>query len=487
MPQARKNFTKPTSGKDSREKNEGVTRAGEASLTDHNVTKSPKALSKTESKVDRGISKDIVDEEAHRKSPQKEILDGTKLEVGQIPSESETLKATTPTPSQKKISSDSHCDKRPTGDEKDIVRATSVKHIDEPLTKAIRSTAAQVSSHKQAPTTAPIGYPGLINRMFSCYQNTVYQILANIEPFADLIKGTPWTDNESAAAAGLNIIVKRGTQRSTMSARSKARQAIGPGTYANPAFPNLILLTIFSSVALRLLQLFRSMHSQLDIGDVIDPGLAAEAMSNLSGKLDHSGKVQHDAGEFIGSLINRVGLEEQDLLLREPEATEVHKLFGGMQERRVSISITSLRRSQVTYPFQIICSSCGHVSMLTHGLYGLTLEVPEDEEPTTLEAMLKDYSSTVGLPKDHKCEKCHQAGKTSQALQMTKIPRYLIVMLNRTKYCLDKKGGIQYGKKKTIVQIPQEVIDLSGYCSSKVPSDKKSYAVRGVAVHKGRS
>lgn len=229
------------------------------------------------------------------------------------------------------------------------------------------------------------------------------------------------------------------------------------------------------------------MHSQLDCGDLIDPGVATQAMSKLEGKESYSGNKQQDSGEFLERLIGCVAEEEKDLLQIKPEETEVHRLFRGEEEQRVSISITSLRRIQVANSFQIICSSCRHVSTQTHDLCALTLDVPEDEKPATFETLLKNYSSTVRLPEEHKCEKCHEAGKTRQGLQITETPPYLIVMLNRTKVRIDKRYNAHYDKKKTRVPIPKGVIDLSDCCSLKEPSDKKAYAVRGVAVHIGNS
>lgn len=245
LPQARKCHTKPAFEKDFRENKEALTQGGEVSLSDDKVTKSPrKALVKVESEVDRESTKGIMDEETHRKSSQKDILSKTKLEVGQIPSESVTLKATTLTPCQEKISSDSQHDNGPTRDEIGLVEATTVQNTDEPLTKEISSTARQASPHKEAPKVAHIGYPGLINEQYSCYQNTAYQLLANTRPFADHINGTRWADNETPAAADLNIVVKRGTARITKKARSKARKTSGSSKYANQAPPNSSRLTL---------------------------------------------------------------------------------------------------------------------------------------------------------------------------------------------------------------------------------------------------
>ena len=207
------------------------------------------------------------------------------------------------------------------------------------------------------------------------------------------------------------------------------------------------------------------MHSQLDSGYVIDPGVATEAMSNLEGDQDYSGEKQQDAGEFLGHLIDRVVAEEESLLQSKSEATEVRRLFRGKEEQRVSISITSLRLGLVANSFQIICSGCDHVSTQTHQLCALTLDVPEDKKPVTVEALLKNYYSTVRLPEDHKCEECHKAGKTRKALQITENPTYLIVMLNRTKIHVDKYSRLKIEKKKTSVPIPKEVIDFGLLCS----------------------
>ena len=117
----------------------------------------------------------------------------------------------------------------------------------------------------------------------------------------------------------------------------------------------------------------------------------------------------------------------------------------------------------------------------------MTLDVPEDEKPATFEALLKNYASTVPLPEEHKCEECHEAGKTRKGLQITETPPYLIVMLDRTKIRIDKRNNIHYDKKKTRVPIPKGVIDLSDCCSLTEPSDKKAYVVRGVAIHKGNT
>ena len=98
--------------------------------------------------------------------------------------------------------------------------------------------------------------------------------------------------------------------------------------------------------------MFRSMHSQLDHGDVIDPGVATEAMSKLEGSQSYSGNEQQDSGEFLERLISYVAKEEKELLQIKPQDTEVHKLFRGEEEQRVSISFTSLRRIQVANSFR---------------------------------------------------------------------------------------------------------------------------------------
>ena len=488
LPQARKHDTKPSFGKECREKKEALAQAGQVSITDDSATNLPRKVpKKIESGTDKEFTKDVLDEETHRKSFQKEILSETKRDVRQSPSESDTLKATTLAPSQKKISSDSQRANGPRRDENGVVEATADKNIDEPLTKAKSSTARLLSSRNDPPPIAGIRYPGLINEMFSCYQNTAFQILANIRPFADHVKRTRWADKDTPAAADLNIIVKRGTKRVTMKARSKARKALGPSKYANRAPLSVILLTINRAVASRLLKLFRTMHSQLDNGDLIDPGVATQVMPNLRGGKEYTGKTQQDSGEFLDRLIDHIAEEEKNLLQIKPEATEVNKLFRGKEEHKVSISISSLRRSQIANMFQVICSGCRHVSTQSHIFCGLRLEIPEHDKPITVEALLKDYSRTTRLPEDHKCEKCHEAGKTGKFLRVTEIPRYLRVMLDRTEQYFDKNNAVQEKKKKTRVPIPEGVIDLSNCCSSKVPSDKKSYAVRAVALHKGNS
>ena len=244
LSQAQKHHTKPAFEEDVRENKDALTQAGDVSLSDDKVTKSPrKALVKVESEVDRESTKGILDEETHKKSSQKDILSETKLEVGQIPSESGTLKATSLTPSQEKISSASQHDNGSTRDEIGPVEATNVQNTDEPLTKEIKSTAGKASPHKEAPAVAHIGYPGLINEQYSCYQNTAYQILASTRPFADHVKGTRWADNETSAAADLDFIVKRGTAYKTKKARSKARKTSGSSKYANRAPSNSSRLT----------------------------------------------------------------------------------------------------------------------------------------------------------------------------------------------------------------------------------------------------
>ena len=227
------------------------------------------------------------------------------------------------------------------------------------------------------------------------------------------------------------------------------------------------------------------MHSQLDSDYSIDSSFATKAMSKLEGTQSYSGIEQEDSGEFLGRLINGVNKDEAELVQIDHDATEIRKMFGGMEEQRVSISIASFRRSQVANSFQITCSGCRHVSTQTHRLLAVTLDMPEDEKPTTVETLLKNYSDTVGPPEDHKCEKCHEVGKTGKALQITEAPPYLMVMLNRTKVYIDKKFNVSVGKNRTRVSVPIGVIDLSDSCSPEEPSDKKSYAVRGVGVHKG--
>lgn len=486
--QARKHRTKPAVGTDFGEKKGALTQVGEVSLTNDNVAKSPRKVpKKVEPEAERDLAKNILDEEAQKKSSQNEILSKTELEVGQIQSESLPPKAKTLTPSQKKVSSDSKRENKSMREEPGAVEATTGINLDEPLTKATGSTAGPVSSHKEAPTVARIGHPGLINDGNSCYQNTAFQMLANTRPFADHVKVTRWADKETPALMNLNIVFKRGTARGLKRVRSKARKTCGSSKYVNQAPPHLIWLTINRSVASRLSKLFKSMHSQLDSGYVIDPGVATEAMSNLEGDQVYSGEQQQDAGEFLAHLIDRVVAEEESLLQSKSEATEVRRLFRGKEEQRVSISITSLRLGQVANSFQIICSGCDHVSAQTHPLCALTLDVPEDKKPVTVEALLKNYSSTVRLPEDHKCEECHKAGKTRKALQITETPPYLIVMLNRTKIHFDKYSRVKIEKKKTSVPIPKEIIDLSDCCALKDASDKTLYAVRGVGIHKGNS
>ncbi|CAF9941015.1 MAG: Ubiquitin carboxyl-terminal hydrolase 46 [Heterodermia speciosa] len=452
--QARKHRTKPAVGTDFGEKKGALTQVGEVSLTNDNVAKSPRKVpKKVEPEAERDLAKNILDEEAQKKSSQNEILSKTELEVGQIQSESLPPKAKTLTPSQKKVSSDSKRENKSMREEPGAVEATTGINLDEPLTKATGSTAGPVSSHKEAPTVARIGHPGLINDGNSCYQNTAFQMLANTRPFADHVKVTRWADKETPALMNLNIVFKRGTARGLKRVRSKARKTCGSS----------------KSVASRLSKLFKSMHSQLDSGYVIDPGVATEAMSNLEGDQVYSGEQQQDAGEFLAHLIDRVVAEEESLLQSKSEATEVRRLFRGKEEQR------------------IICSGCDHVSAQTHPLCALTLDVPEDKKPVTVEALLKNYSSTVRLPEDHKCEECHKAGKTRKALQITETPPYLIVMLNRTKIHFDKYSRVKIEKKKTSVPIPKEIIDLSDCCALKDASDKTLYAVRGVGIHKGNS
>ena len=240
------------------------------------------------------------------------------------------------------------------------------------------------------------------------------------------------------------------------------------------------------SVASRLSKLFRAMHSRLEPDDVIDKFVATAPMLDLGYAEDYSGSEQQDAGEFLCRVIDQVVDEEREALHTEAEATEAYKLFRGKDEQRVSISLGRLRHSQVANLAQIICSGCGHVSTKTNKFFQLALSIPEDEEPVTVEALLKNNYSTIALPEDHKCEKCHQAGKTGKAIQITDIPRYLIVNLDRTKGYFEDFVYKQF-KTKTRVPIPKGVIDLSDCCSLSASSDKRNYAVRGFAVHAGES
>ena len=221
------------------EKKGAPTQVGEVSLTNDNAAKSPRKVPrKVDSEADRDLANNILDEEAQTKSSQNEILSKTELEVGQIQSESVPPKTTTLTPSQKKVSSDSQRENGPMREEPGAVEATTGKNLDEPLTKAIGSTAESVSSHKEAPTVARIGHPGLINDGNSCYQNTAFQMLANTRPFADHVKGTRWADKETPALMNLNIVFKRGTARGMKRARSKARKTCGSSKYVDQAPPH---------------------------------------------------------------------------------------------------------------------------------------------------------------------------------------------------------------------------------------------------------
>lgn len=230
------------------------------------------------------------------------------------------------------------------------------------------------------------------------------------------------------------------------------------------------------------------MHAGRGKNHVVSSGFVAEATSCLGGSQEYDKDVQQDASEFNGHLLQR--LHDEEVARRQlgpQETTEIQNLFYGKQVQQVSpCTRRVIHDLELANVLQTKCSSCNHIIRDEVAFRSLTLQLPANKEPTTVEALIERYLQAES-PDDYKCDNCHKKNCTTKKCRISELPQYLILIVNRTETWFDKGWNCHTGKNKTKVSIPTDGLNLRKACSNKSAASKASYTISGFMEHIGSS
>ena len=74
---------------------------------------------------------------------------------------------------------------------------------------------------------------------------------------------------------------------------------------------------------------------------------------------------------------------------------------------------------------------------------------------------------------------------TSKTMQLSDLPPYLVVSLNRSEMLRDEEGECYLVKNRTQVSITSEDLDLAGFCDPLWASGDERYKLCGFVQHMG--
>ncbi|GAO46557.1 hypothetical protein G7K_0787-t1 [Saitoella complicata NRRL Y-17804] len=187
-----------------------------------------------------------------------------------------------------------------------------------------------------------------------------------------------------------------------------------------------------------------------------------------------AGYAQHDAHEFLVTLLNQIHLHTPTHTNKGHCHCIVHQTFGGVLNN------------------QITCGNCGNVSVARDPMMDLSLSIASNGVPTidgegvTLRDCLERFMGNEKLGAEHRCEKCGAQESTKQ-MSIKKLPPVLGVQLKRFEH-----SSLSSGKVDTYVRFPIQ-LDMLPYTtrahnSPEHPLDPESgmYDLFSVVCHVGQ-
>lgn len=177
---------------------------------------------------------------------------------------------------------------------------------------------------------------------------------------------------------------------------------------------------------------------------------------------------QEDAHEFVRALLDCMtrievfgcggGRESTVLSWSSEKGTDVHRVFGGVLQSRVT------------------CSNCKHVSVTTEPFLDLSLEIAR---VNSLERAMGKFTAEEVLDGDNKyrCEKCRLLVSARKRFAIRRAPNVLTLHLKR--FDRNRKDG-------RFVQYPQ-TFDLGKYMFGRPGGGSVKYFLSGVLIHQGNA
>ena len=223
----------------------------------------------------------------------------------------------------------------------------------------------------------------------------------------------------------------------------------------------------------------------------ISAGIVAEVIACIKNDESYNGDSQEDAAEFLSILIDELEKEEQRFSkVSTLESTDVHRLFCGEIEEVVRLSEVSEAVIRLTDRCQIRCSGCGHTSEKYQGFRSLSVSFPPsqsmNDKSTSLEILISESFDEESLS-GHKCDNCGEVDMTSKTTQLSDLPPYLVVALNRSQILQDEHGDCYLVKNQTRVSIISETLDLANFCDPLWASGDEKFSICGFVQHVGDS
>ena len=137
---------------------------------------------------------------------------------------------------------------------------------------------------------------------------------------------------------------------------------------------------------------------------------------------------------------------------------------------------------------QIRCSGCGHTSEKDQGFRSLSVNLPSSQslygQPTSLERLINKNFEEEDLS-GHRCDNCGKIDMTSKTTQLSDLPPYLVISLNRSQILQDEGGSCYFVKNQSPVSITSEGLDLANYCDPLWASGDETYKMCGFVQHVG--
>ena len=238
-----------------------------------------------------------------------------------------------------------------------------------------------------------------------------------------------------------------------------------------------------------IVELFRQMRDSRK-QNAISAETVAEVIACIKNDKSYNGDTQQDAAEFLSVLIDELEEEEQRFSqVNTVNSTDVHRLFRGEIREVVSLCEVPEAVIRLTDRYQIRCSGCGITSEKYQDIRSLSVNLPSNQsfyEQSSLGSLI-DKSFDQEDISGHKCDNCGELNMTSKTTQLTDLPPYLVVALNRSQMFKDQKGECFLAKNQTRVSITSEELDLANFCDPLWAPSDTTYSLRGFVRHIGDS
>lgn len=177
-------------------------------------------------------------------------------------------------------------------------------------------------------------------------------------------------------------------------------------------------------------------------------------LKSLASKLSFNDGRQHDASEFLRSIING--------LLEDPAHSDLFKTIFGFETCGV-----------------VRCDQCGHESVTKEPSIDLSLEIAtaktgfQNGDSTTLESLISAFFTPTRLEGSDKyqCDKCQDLTNATRSTHLASLPKALVLTLNRFRY---SSSTMRKAKVMQKVIMP-ELLSIAS----------EEYRLSAVVVHSG--